>query len=143
VDEGQDETTCDETTYERYRRASGLLAGGSPDAAAILLAGLREEDPTSASVLEAYARALFDSHRYGAAAEAFGELVERSPAEDYAHFGLGLSLWRLQQFTSARDHLAMAAVMRPGRKDYADALAQVKATIRARVAGGLPGSVEP
>lgn len=126
------------TPYDWYRRAVMLLDSGNPDAAAVLLARLLEVDPTSTSVLEAYARALFDSKRYEEAAWAFGELVERHPSEDYAHYGLGMSLWRLQKFPTARDHLAMAAVMRPQREDYAKALAQVRATLRARVESGLP-----
>lgn len=127
-----------DSLYDRYRRAITLLETGSPDAAAVLLARLREADPDSTSVIEAHARALFDSHRYEEAADAFTELVERSPAEDYAHYGLGLSLWRLQRFPQARDHLAMAFVMRPARRDYGDALAQVKATLRSRGLAGLP-----
>ena len=127
----------DGSAYDWYRRAIELLETGSPDAAAVLLARLRELDPYSTSVLEAHARALFDSKRYEEAAEAFTELVERSPAEDYAHYGLGMSLWRLQRFPTARDHLAMAFVMRPQRSEYGTALAQVKATLRARAESGL------
>jgi predicted Zn-dependent protease len=126
------------TAYDWYRRAVMLLEGGNPDAAAVLLTRLREVDPGSTAVLETYARALFDSRRYQEAADAFAELVERSPAEDYAHYGLGMCLWRLQRFPLARDHLAMAAVMRPQRADYAQALGQVRATIRARAESGLP-----
>ncbi len=131
--------------YDWYRRAIALLEGGNPDAAGVLLARLREIDPTSKSVLEAHARALFDSKRFEESAAAFAELVEASPDEDYAHYGLGLSLWRLQKFPAARDELAMAAVMRPGRADYAQALAQVRATLRAREESGLPleGPVNP
>ncbi len=124
--------------YDWYHRAIALLDSGNSDAAAVLLARLREVDPLSTSVLEAHARALFDGRRYAEAAEAFGELVERSPAEDYAHYGLGMSLWRLQRFPQARDHLAMAFVMRPERSEYGQALAQVKATLRARGLAGLP-----
>ena len=133
------------TPYDWYRRAVSLLDSGNPDAAAVLLARLREADPTSTAVLETHARALFDSRRYQEAADAFAELVERSPAEDYAHYGLGMSLWRLQRFPLARDHLAMAAVMRPQRADYARALAQVRATLTARADAGLPleGPVSP
>jgi hypothetical protein len=47
-------------------------------------------------------------------------------------------LWRLQEFTLARDELAMAFVMRPDRSEYGKALGQVRATIRARADGGLP-----
>jgi Flp pilus assembly protein TadD len=126
------------TPYDWYRRAVGLLEGGNADAASMLLSRLRDVDPTSLAVLEAYARALFDSRRYEEAAGAFAELVERSPAEDYAHYGLGLSLWRLQRFPASRDHLSMACVMRPDRQEYARALGQVSATIRARQEAGLP-----
>ena len=126
------------SAYDWYRRAISLLESGNPDAASVLLARLREVDPTSTSVLEAHARALFDSRRFEEAATAFAELVERSPAEDYAHYGLGMSLWRLQRFPQARDHLAMAVVMRPGRSEYATALGQVRATLRSRALAGLP-----
>lgn len=126
------------SAYDWYRRGISLLESGNPDAAAVLLARLREVDPTSTSVLEAHARALFDSRRFEDAAAAFTELVERSPSEDYAHYGLGMSLWRLQRFPTARDHLAMAVVMRPARAEYATALAQVRATLRSRALAGLP-----
>jgi Flp pilus assembly protein TadD len=131
--------------YDWYRRALDLLEGGNPDAAAVLLARLREVDPSSTAVLEAHGRALFDGRRYAEAAAAFGELVERSPAEDYAHFGLGMSLWRLQRFPQARDHLAMAFVMRPHRPEYGTALTQVRATLRSRALTGLPleGPIQP
>ena len=127
----------DGSAYDWYRQAIELLETGNRDAADVLLERLREVDPHSTSVLEAHARALFDSKRYEQAAEAFTELVERSPAEDYAHYGLGMSLWRLQRFPTARDHLAMAFVMRPQRSEYGTALAQVKATLRARAESGL------
>jgi hypothetical protein len=47
-------------------------------------------------------------------------------------------LWRLQEFTLARDELAMAFVMRPDRSEYGKALGQVRATLRARIDAGLP-----
>lgn len=133
------------TPYEWYQRAIELLDQGNADAALQLLVRVRESEPASASVLEACARALFDSRRYAEAAEAFGELLNRAPDSDYAHFGLGMSLWRMQEFVRARDELAMAFVMRPQREDYAKALTQVKATLRARMVDGLPlnGPVQP
>jgi Flp pilus assembly protein TadD len=124
--------------YDWYRRSIELLDAGNPDDAAILLERLRQVDPMSTSVLEALARALFDSKRYREAADAFTELVERSPSEDYGHYGLGVSLWRLQRFSEARDHLAMAFVMRPQRSEYGQALSQVRATLRSRTLAGLP-----
>lgn len=126
------------TPYEWYQRALGLLSSGNPEAALLLLDRLLVTDPDSLSVCEAYARALFDARRYEPAARAFESILERAPDDDYAHFGLGMCLWRQQQFRRARDELAMAFVMRPHRADYAQALAQVKATLRARSLHMLP-----
>lgn len=131
--------------YDWYRRAEALLDQGSPEAAAVLLERLRAIDPDSPSLLEAWARALFDSRRFDEAARAFTQLTERQPDNDYAHYGLGLALWRLQRFPEACDHLAMAVVMSPDHGEYASALGQVRATLRARADAGLPleGPVTP
>lgn len=126
------------TVYDWFRRASELLASGDAAASLVLIDRVLLEDPSSQSAREIRARALFDAGRYAEAAVAFAECAEASPSDDYAHYGAGLSLWRLQEFPQARDHLAMASVMRPDRPEYAQALAQVKATIRARREAGLP-----
>jgi predicted Zn-dependent protease len=90
-------------------------------------------------VLEAFARALFDARRYGEAAERFTELVETSPDNDYARFGLGLSRMRLGDLTAAVEQLALATAMRPGRVEYQQALREARATVRAREDAGLTG----
>lgn len=126
--------------YDWWVRASALLEEGSPAAAAQLLERLLREEPWSRSVREGLARALFDAGRFVEAVSAFEDLVDRAPDDDYALFGLGLSLWRLQRFDEAVDPLAMAAVMRPDRPEYGRALAQVRATLRAREQAGLPES---
>lgn len=124
--------------YERYQRANELLASGDAAAAAILLEWVVEEEPDARSVREALARAYFDSRRNDEARDAFHHLVESAPDDDYAHFGLGMTLWRTGQFARAEEHLGMAAAMRPDRRDYVNALGQVRATLRARAAAGLP-----
>lgn len=126
------------TPYDWYQRGLELLRTGNPDAAATVLERLTRAEPLSASAWEAYGQALFDAKRFDDAIDAFTWLLEREPDNDYAHFGLGMALWRRQRFLQARDELAMAFVMRPERADYAQALAQVKATLRARIEGGLP-----
>ncbi len=117
--------------YDWYRRALTLLDGGSPEAAAALLTHARSEEPTSASVLEALARATFDARRYADAAAHFSEPAATSPDNDYAWFGLGLERMRLGQHAAAVEHLAMAVAMRPGRDDYRQALREARATVRA------------
>ena len=126
------------TAYEWYQRAISLLDRGDASASLVLLDRVLLEDPGSASAREARARALFDARRLDDAAAAFDDLVQSSPADDYAHYGLGICLWRLQRFRQAEDHLAMALVMRPDRDDYRQALDQVRATLRARRQAGLP-----
>lgn len=123
--------------YDWFRRGTALLEGGHPAAAAELLVWAAQAEPDARSIREALARALFDAHRFEDAAREFGRLVEVAPDDDYAQFGLGLALWRLRRFPGAADHLAMAAVMRPDRAEYAAALRQVRATLAAREDAGL------
>ena len=124
--------------YEWFQRATQLLDSGNPDAAAQLLERVLDAEPGSTAALESLARARFDARRYQEAAVAFERLLAVAPDNDYAHFGRGLCAWHVQQFETARDHLALAFVMRPHRPEYSRALAQVKATIKARAAGELP-----
>ena len=126
------------TPYDWYQRAVSLVHAGSPQAALGLLERLLVEDPQSRSLCELRARALYDVHRYADAVEAFERLTHMAPDDDYAHFGLGMALWRLQCFPEARDHLALASVMRPNRPEYAQALREVRATLAARREAGLP-----
>ena len=81
-------------TYDLYRRGLDLLGRGSAAAAAQLLERAAAAEPQSRSVLEALARAQFDAGHYAAAAGNFRRIVEASPSDDYAQFGLGLSLAR-------------------------------------------------
>lgn len=121
--------------YDWYRRAVALLDGGNPEAAAALLRHAHEREPESASVLEALARAAFDAGRYADAADHFSGLVELSPDNDYGRYGLGLARMRLGDHAGAVEHLALAAVMRPGRADYQQALREARATLRFREQG--------
>jgi len=83
-------------------------------------------------VLEALGRAQFGAGRYAAAADSFRQIVEASPSDDYAHFGLGLALARGGDPAAAAEHLALAAAMRPDLCHYTDALRGVRATLAAR-----------
>jgi Flp pilus assembly protein TadD len=86
-------------------------------------------------VREALARAQFDAGWYALAVESFRMIVEASPADDYAHFGLGLALARAGDPGKAAEYLALAAAMRPDLPHYSAALRDVRATLRARAHG--------
>jgi tetratricopeptide (TPR) repeat protein len=122
----------DSDIYGLYRRGLELLERGSAAAAAQLLERAAAAEPHSRSVLEALARAQFDAGRYAAAAGNFRRIVEASPADDYAQFGLGLALARTGDPRAAAEHLALAAAMRPNMRHYTDALRSVRATLSAR-----------
>jgi tetratricopeptide (TPR) repeat protein len=122
--------------YDLYRRGMELLGRGSSAAAAQLLERAAAAEPQSRSVLEGLARAQFDAGRYAAAAGNFRRIVEASPSDDYAQFGLGLALARTGEPGAAAEHLALAAAMAPDRRHYSEALRSVRATLRARTRTG-------
>jgi Flp pilus assembly protein TadD len=119
-------------TYQIYQRGLDLLNRGSAAAAAQLLQRAAAAEPQSKSVLEALARAQFDAGQYVAAAGNFRRIVDASPSDDYAQFGLGLALARTGDHGGAAEHLALAAAMQPNLRHYTDALRSVRATLRAR-----------
>jgi tetratricopeptide (TPR) repeat protein len=119
-------------SQQLYERGLDLLGRGSPAAAAQLLERAAAAEPRSRSVREALARAQFDAGQYAAAAGNFRRIVEASPSDDYAQFGLGLALARTGDPSAAAEHLALAAAMRPNLRHYTDALRSVRATLRAR-----------
>ena len=114
--------------YDWYRRGLRLLDGGDAAAAAQVLSHAADAEPASRSFREAH----FDAGHYIQARDGFRSLVDASPDDDYAHFGYGLSSWRLGDLHTARQHLALATTMRPDATHYAAALGQVVATLRAR-----------
>jgi Flp pilus assembly protein TadD len=111
-----------------------LLSRGSPAAAAQVLQRASAAEPGSRSVREALARAQFDAGQYADAAGNFRMIVEASPSDDYANFGLGLALARTGDHAAAAEYLALAAAMRPDAVHYTEALLSVRATLRARKA---------
>jgi tetratricopeptide (TPR) repeat protein len=115
-----------------YQRGMELLGRGSPAAAAQVLQRAAAAEPASRSVREALARAQFDAGRYAEAAANFRMIVEASPSDDYANFGLGLALARTGDHAAAAEYLALAAAMRPDAAHYTEALRSVRSTLRAR-----------
>jgi Flp pilus assembly protein TadD len=86
--------------------------------AAVPLEKARRLEPDKTSIREALGRAYFRSGQYRLAAGEFEAVVERNPANDYAHFCLGRSFEKLGDRPAASRHLSLAAGMRPDREDY-------------------------
>ena len=129
-----DEGAPEGGVYEWYQRGMDLLASGDAAAAATLLARAAEAEPGSRSLLEALARAQYDTGRYREAIDSFTELAAVNPTDDYAQFGLGMAASRAGELGLAAEHLAQAVAMRPDHGHYARA----QRGVRARRAAG-PG----
>ncbi len=113
-----DQNPQNDSTYELYTRGLELLENGDFAAATVPLAKVAAREPEKSSVREALGRALFRSRRFGEAATEFEAVVERYPTNDFAHFCLGRSLAMSGSAERARRHLALAANLRPDRRDY-------------------------
>jgi Flp pilus assembly protein TadD len=107
-----------EDAYDLYRRGTELLEAGHNHQAAIPLTRARDLAPDKTSVREALGRALFHIRRYEEAAEEFQAVVDRAPTNDFALFCLGRCLQLLGRHAEARQPLALAACLQPGRRDY-------------------------
>jgi tetratricopeptide (TPR) repeat protein len=104
--------------YELFQRGVALLADDHYAQAAISLEKAKRLEPDKTSIREALGRAYFRSGRYRLAADEFSAVIERYPANDYAHFCLGRSLEKLGDRRAASRHMSLACGMRPDRTDY-------------------------
>src|SRR4029453_10098904 len=76
-------------------------------------------EPAKASIREALGIAYFRLRRYQEAESEFRAMVDLSPADDYAHYGLARALEKLGRTSEARGHLKLARSLRPGSEHYA------------------------
>jgi Flp pilus assembly protein TadD len=108
----------DQDAYVLFQRGISLLEQSHFAQAAVPLEKAKRLEPDKTSIREALGRAYFRSGRYRRAASEFSAVVERYPANDYAHFCLGRSFEKLGDKPAASRHLSLAAGMRPDREDY-------------------------
>ena len=104
--------------YELYQRGMSLLEAGDFNAAAVPLSKAADLEPEKTSIREALGRAYFRSRQFEAAAVEFQAVVDRAPVNDYALFCLGRSLMECGRAGEARRPLALAASLKPKRRDY-------------------------
>ena len=108
----------DEPVYDLFRNGTRLLEDGDFHAATVPLQRARDLAPDKDSIREALGRALFGAQRYGEAAEEFRAVADHAPTNDYALFCLGRCMQLMGKHAEARHPLALAAQLRPERKDY-------------------------
>ena len=111
-----------ETAYGLFQRAQALQRKRHNAQAAVLLERADRLEPRKGSIVEALARAYYNSGQHQLAADAFEELLEIEPSSAYAHFGLGQSLKQIGQRDGARTHLRLAVALAPNSALYRQAL---------------------
>jgi tetratricopeptide (TPR) repeat protein len=116
-----------ETAYGLFQRAEALLKRRHHAQAAVLLERADRLEPRKGSIVEALARAYYNSAQHERAAETFRRLLEIDPSAAYGHFGLGQSLKMLGQRDEARVHLRLAVALAPDSSLYRNALARLGA----------------
>ena len=107
-----------EDVYELFKRGTALLEAGDFNQATVPLSKAAALEPGKASIREALGRAYFRSRQYERARAEFAAVVELAPTNDYALFCLGRALLELGRAAEARKPLALAAQLRPERRDY-------------------------
>jgi tetratricopeptide (TPR) repeat protein len=111
-----------ESAYELFQRGRGLSRERHHAQAAIVLERAARLEPGKASILEALARAYFNSGQHEAARVTAEELLDIDPSAHYAHFVLAESLRKLGRLDEARTHLRLAAALDPASELYGSAL---------------------
>ncbi len=114
-----------ETAYGLFQRGLALLKRRHHAQAAVLLERADRLEPDKGSIVEALARAEYNSGQYGRAAESFERLLEIDPSTAYGHFGLAQALKQLDRRDEARTHLRLAVALEPESKLYRNALARL------------------
>ena len=79
-------------TYDLFQQGRARLKEGRAAQATVPLEKARRREPEKASIREALGIAYFRLQRYPEAEQEFRAVLELSPADDYAHYGLGRAL---------------------------------------------------
>lgn len=114
-----------ESAYGLFQRAQALQRKRHYAQAAVLLERADRLEPRKGSIIEALARAYYNSGQHDRAADSFRHLLDIDPSAHYGHFGLGQSLKKLGQVDQARVHLRLAVALAPDSALYRSALARM------------------
>jgi Flp pilus assembly protein TadD len=106
-------------TYDLYQQGRRHLKDGLAAQATVALEKAKRLEPDKASIREALGIAYFRIQRWKEAEAEFRAMLELSPADDYAHYGLGRALEKQGRDAEANGHYKLAKSLRPGSEAYA------------------------
>ena len=105
--------------YEFFREGQKRLRTGMTAQATVPLEKAKRLEPEKASIREALGIAYLRIQRYAEAEQEFRKMLELSPADHYAHYGLGRALEKQGRETEANGHYKLASSLRPQNEHYA------------------------
>ena len=106
-------------TYNLFQQGRAHLKKGRAAQATVALEKAKRREPDKASIREALGIAYFRIQRWAEAEAEFRKMLELSPADDYAHYGLGRCLEKQGRKAEANGHYKLASSLRPGSEHYA------------------------
>ena len=101
------------STYELFQKGKRHLADGMPAQAVVSLEKAKRHEPGKASIREALGIAYLRLGRFEEAESEFRAMVEITPTDAYAYYGLGRSLASLGRSAEARGQLKLARMLSP------------------------------
>jgi Flp pilus assembly protein TadD len=105
-------------TYDLFQKGSEQLKQGMAAQATVSLEKAKKREPDKASIRERLGIAYFRLQRYEEAESEFRAMLEISPNDDYAHYGLGRALEKQGRAAEANGHYKLASALRPGSEHY-------------------------
>ena len=106
-------------TYDLYQQGRAHLRRGRAAQATVALEKAKRREPEKASIREALGIAYLRIERYDEAEQEFRKMLELSPADHYAHYGLGRALEKQGRETEANGHYKLASSLHPQSRHYA------------------------
>jgi Flp pilus assembly protein TadD len=106
-------------TYDLYQQGRAHLEKGRAAQATVALEKAKRREPEKASIREALGIAYLRIQRYEEAEQEFRAMLELSPADHYAHYGLGRALEKQGKQLEANGHYKLASSLRPQNEHYA------------------------
>src|SRR6266571_8997596 len=106
-------------TYDLYQQGRAHLRRGRAAQATVALEKAKRREQEKPSIREALGIAYLRIERYAEAEQEFRKMLELSPADHYAHYGLGRALEKQGRETEANGHYKLASSLRPQSRHYA------------------------
>jgi len=104
---------------DHFQEGRRRLKQGMPAQATVVLEKAKSLEPEKASIREALGIAYLRIQRYDEAEREFRAMLELSPADHYAHYGLGRALEKQGKQLEANGHYKLASSLRPQNEHYA------------------------